>query len=167
MADKDLFDEQFKREIDAMAIYLTTKAAKSSLTIREFIDARFLAGSSAQEIETQLLDDLLNNGRMFSEFRRSIKSTVRGSVNRARDIGYFSELGVERKYRWTAVLVKTCSVPGTLQGCLERHGLVKTWEEWEEFGLPRTGGTVCRENCHCALIPEEFTELQPIKRERR
>lgn len=167
MANSDLFDNQFNREIESMAIYLSTKAAKSALTIREFIDARFLAGSSAEEIEAQLLGDLLNNGRMFSEFRRSIKSTVRGSVNRVRDIGYFSELEVDRKYRWSAVLVKTCSVPGTLEGCIQRHNLVKTWDEWEEIGLPRTGATVCRENCHCVLIPAEFTALQPIKREKK
>lgn len=165
MANSDLFDDQFAREIQSMAIYLSTKASKTALTIREFIDTRALAGASFEEIEAQLLDDLLNGGRMFGEFRRAIKSTVRGSVNRVRDIGYTSEFEVDRKYRWTAVLVKTCSVPGTLEGCIQRHGLVKTWDEWEGIGLPRTGTTVCRENCHCVLIPSEFTELQPIKRE--
>lgn len=167
MANSDLFDELMRRELSAMAIYLTTKAGKTALTIEEFIQTRLLAGAPAEDIEAQLKDDLLNNGRMFSEFRRTIKSTARGSINRVRDAGYFSEFEIDRKYRWTAVLVKTCSVPGTLEGCIQRHGLVKTWDEWEDVGLPRTGATVCRENCHCALIPAEFTALQPITREKR
>jgi len=167
MADERLYDEQVKRELDAMVIYLTTKAAKTALTLDEFIQSRLLLGSTAQQIESMLLDDLTNNGRIFSEFRRAIKSTARGSINRVRDIGYFSEEGVDRNYRWSAVLVRTCSVPGTLEGCLQRHNLVKTWEEWEDIGLPRTGATVCRENCHCILVPEQFSALEPIKREKK
>ena len=158
MADEKLFDEQMARELDAMSIYLTTKAGKTALTLDEFIQSRLLLGSSAQDIESMLLDDLDNNGRIFSEFRRAIKSTARGSINRVRDIGDFSEEGVDRNYRWSAVLVKTCP------DCLERHGQVKTWEGWEAEGLPRTGATVCRENCHCILVPEQFRELEPIKR---
>jgi hypothetical protein len=161
MADERLYDEQVKRELDAMIIYLTTKAAKTALTLDEFIQSRLLLGSTAKEIESMLLDDLTNNGRIFSEFRRAIKSTARGSINRVRDIGYFSEEGVDRNYRWSAVLVRTCP------DCLERHNQVKTWEEWEDIGLPRTGSTVCRENCHCILVPEQFSALEPIKREKR
>ena len=161
MADENLFDKQMDREIEAMAIYLTTKAARTALTLDEFIKSRFLLGSTAKEIEEMLLDDLNNNGRIFSEFRRAIKSTARGSINRVRDIGYFSGEGVDRNYRWSAVLVKTCP------DCLERHGQVKTWEDWEKIGLPRTGSTVCRENCHCILVPEQFSALEPIKREKK
>ena len=158
MADEKLFDEQIARELQAMAIHLTTKVGRTALTIDEFIQSRLLLGATEEEISKMLLEDLENNGRIFSEFRRAIKSTARGSINRVRDIGYFSEEGVDRNYRWSAVLVKTCP------DCLARHGQVKTWEEWEAEGLPRTGATVCRENCHCVLIPEQFSELQPIKR---
>lgn len=161
MADERLFDEQINRELDAMAIFLTTKAKRTALTIDEFVQSRLVTGASRSEIERQLLDDLNNNGRIFSEFRRAVKSTARGSVNRVRDIAYFSEFEVDKSYRWSAVLVKTCP------DCLDRHGQVKSWDEWESIGLPRTGATVCRENCHCMLIPEEYSELQPIQRGKR
>ena len=161
MADEKLYDEQIRRELDAMVIFLTTKAARTALTLDEFIQARLIEGSTIAEIRRQLLDDLYNNGRMFSEFRRAIKATASGSINRVRDAGYFSEFEVTKTYRWSAVLVRTCP------DCLERHGQVKEWEEWEAVGLPRTGSTVCRENCHCVLIPEKFSELQPIKREKK
>lgn len=156
-----MFDEQIDRELNAMAIFLTSKAAKTALTIDEFVQARLALGATKQAIEQQLIDDLNNNGRIFSEFRRSVKATARGSVNRVRDIGYFSEFGVDREYRWSAVLVKTCP------DCIDRHGQVKSWDEWEAVGLPRTGSTVCRENCHCVLIPKEYAELEPIKREKK
>lgn len=158
MADANLYDSQIDRELDVMSIFLTTKARKTALTIDEFIQSRLLAGSSIKDLEEQLLDDLTNNGRIFSEFRRAVKATARGSINRVRDIGYFSEFEVDRTYRWSAVLIRTC------QDCLDRHGQVKSWEEWEQIGLPRTGSTVCRENCHCVLIPEEYSELEPIRR---
>ena len=133
MADERLFDDQIERELDAMAIFLTTKARKTALTIDEFVQARLVSGSSRADIQAQLLDDLNNNGRMFSEFRRSVKATARGSINRVRDIGYFSEFDIDRKYRWSAILVKTCP------DCMERHGKAMAWEEWEAIGLPRTG----------------------------
>ena len=161
MADEELFDDYIERELDTMAIFLTTKARKTALTIDEFVQTRLLSGSSRAEIQTQLLDDLNNNGRIFSEFRRSVKSTAKGSINRVRDAGYFSEFGVDKFYRWSAVLVRTCP------DCLDRHGTSASWDEWEASGLPRTGATVCRENCHCVLIPNEFSELEPIKRERK
>lgn len=161
MAEEELFDNQIDRELQAMAIFLTTKASKTALTIDEFVQSRLLSGASLADIERQLLDDLNNNGRMFSEFRRSVKATARGSINRVRDAGYFSEFGVDRFFRWSAVLVKTCP------DCLARHGTSASWEEWEAIGLPRTGATICRENCHCVLIPNEFVELKPIQRGRR
>ena len=158
MAAEELYDNQIDRELDVMAVFLTTKARKTALTIDEFIQARLLAGAAIKDIETQLLDDLNNNGRIFGEFRRAVKATARGSINRVRDAGYFSEFEVDRAYRWSAILVRTCP------DCLDRHGQVKSWEEWEVEGLPRTGATVCRENCHCVLIPTEYSELEPIRR---
>lgn len=161
MADGELFDEQIERELEAMTIFLSTKADRTALTINEFVQTRLISGASPIEIQRQLLDDLNNNGRIFSEFRRSIKATARGSINRIRDVGYFSEFTLDRPYRWSAVLVRTCP------DCLARHGQVKLWAEWEAEGLPRTGATICRENCHCVLVPSEYSTLEPIKREKK
>lgn len=158
MADERLFDNQIERELETMAIFLSTKAKRTALTLDEFVQARLRTGASRAEIQRQLLDDLNNNGRIFSEFRRSVKATARGSINRVRDVGYFSEVGVDKVFRWSAILVKTCP------DCLKRHGVTHKWETWEGLGLPRTGATICRENCHCVLIPEEFSELEPIQR---
>jgi len=164
MRKNKLFDEQIKRENDLLSIFLTTKAKKTALTLMEFIQARLAAGSPPEELEEQLLDDLLNNGRIFSEFRRAVTATASGSINRVRDIGYFTEMGVDKKYRWSAVIT---AVLKPCPDCNARHGQSLSWEEWEEKGLPRTGATVCRENCRCVLVPVEYSSIEPIKRERK
>lgn len=150
-----------ERERQALVLYLSTRISKSVLSIDEYIQGRLLQGTSLDVIKVDLLDDLANNGRLFSEFRRAIKATVRGSVNRARDNAFFNEEGFTTMYRWSAVLVKTCP------DCLARHGKIKTYEEWEAEGLPRSGQTVCRDNCHCILVPAKFTEYEPIQRTKR
>ena len=55
----------------------------------------------------------------------------------------------------------------TCPDCKDRHNRVKTWDEWEEEGLPRTGATVCMQYCHCVLIPEKFIEIGEIDRSKR
>ena len=157
--------EQLKKNIDidiaSMEVVLRAKAAKTSINIQEFINLALLNGSSREAIRKELLRDLADGGRIFGDFRNSIKATSNGVINRLRDSGQFGELGEEGKYRWVAVLVNTCP------DCLERHGEVKTFLEWEEFGLPRTGHTVCKENCKCMLLPADVAALEPIQRARK
>ena len=158
MADENLFNELMAREMSVMAINLTAEASKTAISLEKFIQMRLLSGASPESIEAQLQDDLVNGGRVFGEFRNVLKSTAIGSTNRTRDVAYYSQFETTKKYRWSAVLVNTCP------DCMERHNQSKTWDEWEEEGLPRTGATVCREYCHCVLIPDKFVEIDPIKR---
>ena len=160
MANEELLDEFEDREDQTISILLNGSVSKTSVSIEEFISIRLTQGASADAIRTQLIDDLLNNGRLFGEFRNSIRSTASGSLNRTRDSAFFSEVGIEDNYRWSAVLVNSCP------DCVGNHGKVDTWEGWEAsaFGLPRSGGTICRQYCQCVLLPEESTELEPVLR---
>lgn len=160
MADEELLDSFMERERNTLVISLKYKAARTSLTLQEFIDSQLSQGASADSIKKLLIKDLEQGGRIFGEFRSSIKSSARGSINRVRDNASYAEYGIDRKYRWVAILVNTCP------DCIANHGRVLHWDEWEvsEFGLPRSGGTVCRENCRCVLVIEEATELEPLKR---
>jgi hypothetical protein len=146
------------REITSMEISLTAKANRTAITLEEYISLRLTQGSNAETIEKDLLDDLENGGRIFGEFRNAIRTTSNGIINRSRDVGVYSEFGLDSKYRWVAVLINTCP------DCLERHGQIKTWDEWEIEGLPRTGQTVCKENCKCVLLMASTTEIAPIIR---
>lgn len=155
------FDAMFKIDVDSMRIFLHTKAVRTAASIEEFIETARLQGATKAQIKKLLLKDLEEGGRYFGEFRRAIQATSNGIINRLRDTAQFSEDYQVEKYRWVAVLVNTCP------DCIERHGRVKTMEEWEEEGLPRTGFTVCKENCKCLLINADSAVLEPVKRGQR
>lgn len=149
------------KELTSLEIFLRTKVARSALTIEEYIETRLLQGASINAIQEDLLTDLEEGGRIFGEFRNAIAATSNGIINRARDTAIFSEIGIDTKYRWVAVLINTCP------DCLERHGQVKKWDEWQADGLPRTGQTVCKDNCKCVLLPEANVEIDPVQREKK
>ena len=158
--NEEIRDDLMDRELRTMDIFLVGKAKRTAATLEEYIAARVAQGVSLETIKTDLLKDLEEGGRIFGEFRNAIKATVKGSTMRARDVAQFAETGLDIKYRWVAVMVNTCP------DCLERHGQDKTWEEWEAEGMPRTGHTVCKENCRCVLVPAFLSKIEPIKREK-
>lgn len=48
-------------------------------------------------------------------------------------------------YQWVAVSSNICP------DCLDLHGEVRTYGEWQSVGLPGSGHTVCQSNCKCLL----------------
>jgi hypothetical protein len=146
------------KELATIDIVLAAKVARSAITIGEYIDIRLAQGTTIDVIRTDLLTDLETGGRIFGEFKNALQPTFAGSINRFRDVGVFGELGTNIEYRWCAVLVNTCP------DCLDRHNQVKPMADWENEGLPRSGATVCGQNCKCVLLPTDATELKPIYR---
>ena len=157
MADQEILGEAMQREINTMEIFLVGKVNRTTVTLEEFIEGMQSQGASNETIRELLETDLNEGGRIFGEFKRGIKSTASGSVQRFSDVGKQAEIGVEGQFRWIAVLRKTCP------DCIDRHGVVKSFEEWEADGLPRSGQTVCREFCECELVPAETSEVEPIR----
>ena len=155
---KKIVEAGVNKELTTLDIILTAKIARSAITLQEYIQMRQSQGASLEAIRNDLLTDLEEGGRIFGEFINSLKPTFSGSTSRFRDIGTLAEIGVTKTYRWVAVLINTCS------DCLERHNQAKSWAEWEAEGLPRSGATVCGQNCKCVLIPDEVASLEPIMR---
>ena len=158
MTDNKILETASDREIETLNIGLTAKVSRTTITIEEYINTRLTQGVTIEVIKDDLLKDLAEGGRIFGEFRNAIKATYAGSVSRFRDTAQLAETGMDIKYRWVAVLINTCP------DCLDRHGNIATWDQWEAEGLPRTGSTVCKEHCKCVLIPEGATEMAPIYR---
>ncbi len=156
--DKTITQANIAKELETLDIFLIAKVNKTAITLQEYIQVRLTQGAALDIIREDLLTDLEEGGRIFGEFKNALQPTFAGSVSRFRDIGALTEMGVSGKYRWVAVLINTCP------DCLDRHNKTKSWIEWEEEGLPRTGATVCKENCKCVLIPSEATALEPIFR---
>jgi len=147
------------KELATLEIVVNGKIGRTLITLEEYIQMRQAQGATLEVIRADLLTDLEQGGRIFGEFINAMKPTFAGSINRFRDVGTLTELGVDIKYRWVAVLINTCP------DCLERHNQSQKWEDWEAEGLPRSGATVCGQNCKCVLIPEEIAEAEPIFRQ--
>lgn len=158
MADINSFDAMSNIDMANLSIFLRSKALRTAITLDEFIHTSLQQGATRESIRDYLLKDLNEGGRIFGEFRNSIKATANGYMANLRDSAQYSEDISISKYRWVAVLSNTCP------DCLERHGEIKTMEQWEEEGLPRAGFTVCKQNCQCVLIDADKTVLKPINR---
>ena len=153
--------ESLAIDITTMNIVLSTKARRTALSIEELIRMSIENGADEKAIKKVLLDDLENGGRIFGELRNAIRATSNGIINRARDSAQFSITPDGQKYRWIAVLINTCP------DCLERHGKSKLWDDWVADGLPRTGHTVCKENCKCVLVLSDIVEIAPVIRKKK
>lgn len=156
--DDSLFDELIDKELEVLEIHLTAKAERTAISIEEYYKSRIAQGVTPGNIEAELIDDLENGGKMFNEFRNSVKATAHGNMMRISDAAITAENGVDVQYRWVAVFVNTCP------DCIDLHGTVMSWDDWEAEGMPRSGNTVCGDNCQCMLLPEDTTELAPINR---
>jgi len=158
MPDPKDFDIMSSVDIGNLSIFLRSKALRTALTLDEFIQTTLAQGASRDEIKSYLLKDLNEGGRIFGEFRNAIKATSNGFIANTRDSAQYYQDADVKSYRWVAVLSNTCP------DCIERHGEIKSMEEWEEEGLPRAGFTVCKQNCQCILIDADKVTLKPIKR---
>lgn len=162
MPDREKAQVMIDREMETMQIVLWGRTMRSAVTIEEYVQVAVSQGMSKKAIRDYLLKDLEEGGRIFGEFRNAIKATGNGSLNRFRDVAQYSDMDIgEKKYRWVAVLVNTCP------DCEDRHAKVRSWDEWEALGLPRSGNTVCKQHCRCVLLPEESVEVDVIKRGKR
>jgi hypothetical protein len=151
-----------------LQINIQAQAARTALTLREFIESQKAAGVSDSLLQQTLLEDLTSGGRIFGEFNRSLNLNVQGRLGQLSNEATKVELGVsdETEMIWIAALVDTCP------DCLPRHGEVDTLKNWELRGEPRTGWSVCRLNCQCQLIEAADAKgrkelKEPLKRQRR
>ena len=109
------------------------------------------AGISERAIVAILRNDLATHGRIFGEFRNTIKRGIVSATMQASRLGQDRVYGDRMMFRWVSV-----GTPKICPDCDARIGQVKSWEEWESLGLPASGFSVCKEFCYCQLVPEEI-----------
>ena len=109
------------------------------------------AGISERAIVDILRNDLATHGRIFGEFRNTIKRGIVSATMQASRLGQDRVYGDRMMFRWVSV-----GTPKICADCEARIGQVKSWEEWEALGLPASGFSVCKEFCYCQLVPEEI-----------
>ena len=109
------------------------------------------AGISNATIVDILRNDLATGGRIFGEFRNTIKRGIVSATMHASRIGQDRVYGDSVNMQWVSV-----GTPKICVDCADRIGKVRSWNEWEANGLPASGFSVCKEFCYCQLIPSEI-----------
>ena len=107
------------------------------------------AGITDVAILDILGNDLATNGRIFGEFRNTIKRGIVSATMQASRIGADRVYGDSLMMRWVSV-----GTPKICPDCIARVGEVRSWAEWESLGFPASGFSVCKEFCYCQLVPE-------------
>ena len=110
------------------------------------------AGVSEREIVNILRNDLATNGRIFGEFRNTIKRGIVSATMHASRLGQDRIYGDSVDMQWVSV-----GTPRICVDCENRIGQVRTWDEWEAVGLPASGFSVCKEFCYCQIIPSSIS----------
>ena len=154
MADEEQNTENLKEEDENILLWATlgisfgidvfiTKLEREIALLRN-------AGVTEAAIVDILGNDLATNGRIFGEFRNTVKRGIVSSVMQASRIGADRVYGDSVMMQWVSV-----GSPKICVDCEDRIGEVRTWDEWEAVGLPASGFSVCKEFCYCQLIPTD------------
>lgn len=110
------------------------------------------AGMSIDNIKEVLRKNADEGTGVFGIFKNNLKSVVASNINEAANQATYAEYenaGIT-KYRWVTMSKQPCP------DCIIRHGQIETMETWEQLGLPKSGFSVCQDNCKCKLLPVEY-----------
>lgn len=140
----------FEKEMEQVAIFLTAEsdllADRLELRIRQMMSA----GMSKGAIIAALQRDLRAGGPIFSGFASTFKRHVFPVVDNFAQGAIVEENPDAAVWEWITTSADPCD------DCRPRHGLMRRYQEWESLGLPRSGFSVCGENCKCALVPSSM-----------
>ena len=131
---------------------ISISATKTALDIAETVTSLRLSGMSESAIRARLLTDLNNGGIIFGTYRNAIKNTTSSAIHMASSEATrstFESRGV-KEYIWITGGGNTCP------DCLPRHNEVRTYEQWQSVGIPRSGFSVCGHHCGCTLVPSTY-----------
>tara|TARA_Y100000034_G_scaffold1495_1_gene1888 strand:+ start:3368 stop:3859 length:492 start_codon:yes stop_codon:yes gene_type:complete len=152
MADEEQITQNLEEEDENILLWATlgisfgidvflTKIEREVALLRN-------AGVSEAAILDILGNDLATNGRIFGEFRNTLKRGIVSATMHASRMGADRVYGDSLMMQWVSV-----GTPRICVDCEPRIGQVKTWDEWEAIGLPASGFSVCKEFCYCQLVP--------------
>ena len=128
-------------------------AEKAAIDIELFINQLTITCASEETIETLLLQDLKEGGRMFGAVANQIATTIKSNVNIIGNVAAMSayeQAGVT-EFKWITV-----NGSEACPDCEPRDGRVEEMELWEAIGTPASGWSVCREHCDCELAPVQY-----------
>tara|TARA_Y100001963_G_scaffold23448_1_gene31094 strand:+ start:2978 stop:3379 length:402 start_codon:yes stop_codon:yes gene_type:complete len=123
------------------------------------------SGMSSNEIKKILLTDLVTGGRIFGQLRNGVKRISKNAIEEVGNIAAYQKYISKdyKEFKWITVGKNICP------DCKIRHGEVGDISYFTSIGLPKSGFSVCEDNCNCQLVPVEYKGedlSDPIKFER-
>ena len=77
-----------------------------------------------------------------------VKNAIRGAAN-AQMVDRYLQTKI-KLFRWVTVSGDPCPQ------CLSRQGKLLTMRGWQAAGFPKSGFSVCDDNCKCIIVPAGF-----------
>lgn len=142
-----------------IALQISNGVGRTVMDIENLIATLRASGATDDAIREVLMNDLDNGGRIFGAFKNHFKTTAEFGIGRMSTYGTkyeYDRKGVQQ-VMWQAVGKNICP------DCLERHGQLASWEEWEFAGLPQSGFSVCGLHCNCDLVPTDQWIKNPMR----
>jgi hypothetical protein len=149
--------------LEQLEIILT---AQMEQTIRVFagevltrLETMAASGMSRPAALAVIEADKVALGRTFGAYKNGMKNLVLNAIRGAVNEGMFdvyNTAGIEL-FRWVTVSGNPCPQ------CDGRQGDVLTMAGWIAAGLPKSGFSVCMDNCKCVLLPEGFESSEIAK----
>lgn len=90
------------------------------------------------------MDQLMKS--MQSEFEQNLRQMTKQAIRLYKN----KDNSPGERFMWL-----TSGKDNVCPSCVKRHAQVKTFEEWEDIGLPGSVVLICNANCNCQLIPTE------------
>jgi len=145
---------------------LSAEALKQSITLESLINRMRSQGVTNDNIKAFLLRDLREGGQIFGDFKRQIKSSIKGAVEDVSSNELIKKFPDQKLWDWLAIADnKICP------DCLDRNGMPsQTLDFWVSIGLPRTGTTICQDNCRCDMVPADSinkTDWIPVRKKEK
>ena len=154
MADEEQNQGNLKEEDENILLWATLGVSYGIDIFITRLEREIALLRNAGVTDIAILDilgnDLATNGRIFGEFRNTIKRGIVSATMQASRVGADRVYGDSMMFRWISV-----GTPKICPDCEIRIGEIRSWDEWESLGFPASGFSVCKEFCYCQLVPEE------------
>lgn len=137
-----------------MTISIEGVAGSFANDIDEFVGLMTASGVSQSEIKSILANDLKQRGTLFNSLKNKSNLAIRNGVESASNIATgieYKNAGIER-LRWVSAGNNVCP------DCADRAGVIGTQEYFDLIGNPKSGFSVCGQNCQCQLVPVEYVQ---------
>jgi hypothetical protein len=138
-----------REEAEALQIRLESDADLIGHRLEIAIQDMAISGMSEDDILMVIRKDLREGGPLTSPIRSNLLSRLWAGVDNVAQSMVLDDNPDADTWEWLTTSGHPC------EDCEPRHGIVKTYEQWRERGLPRSGFSRCQTRCKCVLVPDD------------